>query len=226
MADSGGITHAWCSYDPYGQQTQIGGDMSSDFGFAGYYHHAPSGLYLTVYRAYDPISGRWLNHDPIGERGGLNLYDYVGNNPTNLKDPKGQFTLLDTLIAVSVLGMVAVGVYDFEKTKGKEDQGESEREQGDNINWNKWIQERDNLHGDPNNIGPKHWGTCAGSAAQNIKLGTDVPLTSFDPPFDQANTPPINDPELQENVETAGQLSGAAQQFGEQAADSSDDNTN
>lgn len=30
--------------------------------------------------------GKWPNRDPIGERGGLNLYDYVGNNPVNLVD--------------------------------------------------------------------------------------------------------------------------------------------
>ncbi len=32
------------------------------------------------YRYYDPVTGRWLSRDPIGERGGLNLYGFVGNN--------------------------------------------------------------------------------------------------------------------------------------------------
>lgn len=31
----------------------------------------------------------WLNQDPIGERGGLNLYGMVGNNPINFIDPFG-----------------------------------------------------------------------------------------------------------------------------------------
>jgi RHS repeat-associated protein len=31
--------------------------------------HQPSGLYLTLFRAYDPYSGRWLSRDPAGEQG-------------------------------------------------------------------------------------------------------------------------------------------------------------
>jgi len=31
----------------------------------------------------------WLSRDPIAERGGLNLYGYVGNNPINSWDPLG-----------------------------------------------------------------------------------------------------------------------------------------
>jgi len=39
---------------------------------------------------YSPDTGRWLNRDPIQEAGGLNLYDYVANNPINWIDPLGQ----------------------------------------------------------------------------------------------------------------------------------------
>jgi len=31
----------------------------------------------------------WLNKDPIGEEGGINLYEYVGNNPICLTDALG-----------------------------------------------------------------------------------------------------------------------------------------
>jgi uncharacterized protein RhaS with RHS repeats len=30
---------------------------------------------------YDPGTGRWLNRDPIEERGGVHLYGFVRNNP-------------------------------------------------------------------------------------------------------------------------------------------------
>jgi hypothetical protein len=32
---------------------------------------------------------KWLNQDPIGERGGINLYEFVANNAINQTDPLG-----------------------------------------------------------------------------------------------------------------------------------------
>ncbi|WP_275630563.1 RHS repeat-associated core domain-containing protein [Pseudomonas sp. 273] len=58
-------------------------------GFAQLHWHQASGLYLALYRAYDPESGRWLSRDPIGERGGINLYAYANGNPLKYSDPKG-----------------------------------------------------------------------------------------------------------------------------------------
>jgi uncharacterized protein RhaS with RHS repeats len=41
--------------------------------------------------AYKTASGRlkWLNQDPIGEAGGINLYRFVGNDPINRVDALG-----------------------------------------------------------------------------------------------------------------------------------------
>jgi hypothetical protein len=50
-------------------------------------------LNLTLFRAYDPTSARWLSRDPIAERGGINLYAYVRNMPINAFDPLGLTTL-------------------------------------------------------------------------------------------------------------------------------------
>jgi RHS repeat-associated protein len=38
---------------------------------------------------YSAPTGRFLNRDPIGVRGGVNLYSYVKNRPTELFDPQG-----------------------------------------------------------------------------------------------------------------------------------------
>lgn len=89
MTDATGLMRARYAYDPYGRKTRTAGDADSDFGFAGYSVHARSGLHLALYRAYDNGLGRWLNRDPIGEAGGLNLYAYVLNNPVTLRDPLG-----------------------------------------------------------------------------------------------------------------------------------------
>src|ERR1700730_1653619 len=68
-----------------------GAALFPDFAFTGHYYHARSGLYLAPYRAYNPSIGRWLSRDPLGEKGGLNLYAYVGNDPVNRVDPFGLF---------------------------------------------------------------------------------------------------------------------------------------
>jgi len=41
------------------------------------------------YRYYNSAIGRWINRDPIGERGGLSLYGFVGNEPVGKWDLLG-----------------------------------------------------------------------------------------------------------------------------------------
>jgi len=62
---------------------------SDAFRFSTKYLDEETGLSYYGFRFYDPRIGRWLSRDPIGERGGMNLYGFVGNNAVNNIDPLG-----------------------------------------------------------------------------------------------------------------------------------------
>jgi RHS repeat-associated protein len=46
-----------------------------------------------LYRYYDPLTGRWPSRDPIEERGGINLYGFIGNDGVNQVDVLGNNAL-------------------------------------------------------------------------------------------------------------------------------------
>ena len=48
-----------------------------------------TGYYYNYFRTYDPLSGRYLESDPIGLHGGWNTYGYVGGKPVMRVDPEG-----------------------------------------------------------------------------------------------------------------------------------------
>ncbi len=50
---------------------------------------AQSGLSFFRNRVYDQATGRWTQEDPIGLAGGINLYQFNGNNPATYTDPFG-----------------------------------------------------------------------------------------------------------------------------------------
>ena len=74
--------------------------------FQGREFDSESGLYYYRARYYDPESGRFVSQDPIGYRGGSNLYAFAGSNPVDLRDPHGLW--LDTFID---LGFIAYDIY-------------------------------------------------------------------------------------------------------------------
>jgi RHS repeat-associated protein len=98
------------SYDPYGSALQATAALA-DFGYAGMFYNAESGLYLTQYRAYDPVASRWLSRDPLGEdeRSSHHLYRYVNGNPTATTDPSGRFGAAGAAIGALVGGCAALG---------------------------------------------------------------------------------------------------------------------
>jgi RHS repeat-associated protein len=98
VCNSSGTILTRYTYDPYGRATtnHLSGSVDATFQYGGYYAHQPSGLSLTnagdghsTGRPYNPDVG-WINRDPIGEAGGINLYGYVRDNPVNIVDPSGE----------------------------------------------------------------------------------------------------------------------------------------
>ena len=47
-------------------------------------------LVANAHAFYNPATGRWPSRDPMGEKGGFNLYAYVGNDSVNLYDRDGR----------------------------------------------------------------------------------------------------------------------------------------
>jgi RHS repeat-associated protein len=71
--------------------------VENNFRFLGQYYDEETGLHYNYFRYYDPSIGRYLEADPIGQSGGLNLYAYAGNDPVNAVDPMGLFNYYDYL---------------------------------------------------------------------------------------------------------------------------------
>jgi RHS repeat-associated protein len=88
VTDVSGALASRVDYDPFGLNTTLIGSAPPR-GFTGYVSHAPSGLNLATYRAYDSNLGRWLSEDPLRDADGPNRYVYVRNDPVRLIDLYG-----------------------------------------------------------------------------------------------------------------------------------------
>jgi RHS repeat-associated protein len=93
--DSGAVVQSY-EFDPHG--VPMPGSGAGSVTSAKTYHGglsvnddtADSGLFLMGHRHWMPEHGRFISRDPIGFRGGLNLYGAAfGNNPVTFVDPSG-----------------------------------------------------------------------------------------------------------------------------------------
>jgi len=93
LADS--TTGKWSAryeYGPFGEPIRASGDLAyaNPMRWSTKYTDGESGLVYYGFRSYNPSTGRWLSRDPIEEKGGLNIYGFVQNNPVSHRDHLGK----------------------------------------------------------------------------------------------------------------------------------------
>ena len=74
------------SYDEYGIPATTN---TGRFQYTGQVWLPELGMYHYKARIYSPTLGRFLQTDPIGYDGGINIYNYVDSDPLNKTDPTG-----------------------------------------------------------------------------------------------------------------------------------------
>lgn len=98
--DQGAVVRRHVYGDPYGEDvsndTIVTGAPSNPYRFAGEYFDTETSLYKMGERYYDPTLARWTQRDPMMQAFSprqANGYSYVGGDPVNLRDPRGEFSL-------------------------------------------------------------------------------------------------------------------------------------
>jgi RHS repeat-associated protein len=88
---TGGVSARY-EYGAFGETISVDGDAIADANpirFSTKYLDGETGLLYYTHRYYDPVNGRWLSRDPIGERGGVNMYAMLANVALNEVDVLG-----------------------------------------------------------------------------------------------------------------------------------------
>lgn len=91
LYNGSGAFAASYEYDAFGNRQSAAGTYADDnpFRSATKYTDAESGFVYYGLRYYAPALGRFINRDPIGESGGINLYAFCGNDGVNRVDVLG-----------------------------------------------------------------------------------------------------------------------------------------
>jgi RHS repeat-associated protein len=95
LVDQGQVVQGRYVYDPYGNLTAVTGPKAAEnlYRWSSKETHEQSGLVYYGFRFYSPQHHRWLNADPLGEQGGLNLFAAFDNNPVGNLDALGHITI-------------------------------------------------------------------------------------------------------------------------------------
>jgi RHS repeat-associated protein len=88
LADASGTLQTHYTYDPFGETAISGASSANGQQFTGRESDS-TGEYFFRARYYDTSRGRFISEDPLGFEGGVDLYAYALDSPTNLTDPTG-----------------------------------------------------------------------------------------------------------------------------------------
>ncbi len=100
LTDKTGKVVQTYEYDSFGNLKDQKNRIKQPFTYTGREYDRETGLYYYRARYYVPMEGRFASKDPIGFKGGINLYSYVLNNPLRYKDPYGQDVYVQNTTAV------------------------------------------------------------------------------------------------------------------------------
>ncbi|MCP4458250.1 MAG: RHS repeat-associated core domain-containing protein, partial [Cytophagales bacterium] len=111
MTDENQIIVWQADYKPFGEVTITTSTIDNNLRFPGQYYDAETGLYYNYFRYYDPNTGRYITSDPIGLRGGINTFAYVGGNPVMYIDPEGLWAKSALVVIAVVEGVRAAAAW-------------------------------------------------------------------------------------------------------------------
>jgi RHS repeat-associated protein len=116
--------------------------------YPGQYADESTGLHYNTFRYYDPDIGRFISQDPIGLRGGENLYSYAPN-PTGWIDPWGWINL-NTNGASGDFGIYKIDVNGELYKFGKADLGRVTESSGQPTRLHQQLRKLGEIHGEEN----------------------------------------------------------------------------
>ena len=88
VVDAAGAVVRSYDYDAFGVERAPDAEDVNPWRYCGEYFDVETGTIYLRARYYNPVTGRFLTEDPIGD--GLNWYTYTANNPIMYVDPSGE----------------------------------------------------------------------------------------------------------------------------------------